>query len=173
MKYTALEKYELIKRVLSGEPLKRVAREQRLGHQYLEVLYDRYKKYGMKGLERKPNNYLPPEEKERIIRLHEEKGVSLRSIFTDYDISPTVFKKLLQQVRFHGYASLYEKKPKGRPPKEAMSRPKKKEPQTELEKLQAENLRLRAENALLKKVKALVEEQDAQARLNGQKPSTN
>ncbi|MBS7352933.1 MAG: hypothetical protein KIG87_07835, partial [Muribaculaceae bacterium] len=34
------------------------------------------------------------------------------------------------------------------------ARPKKREPQTELEKLQAENLRLRAENALLKKVKA-------------------
>ena len=37
----------------------------------------------------------------------------------------------------------------------------------------AVNLRLRAENALLKKVKALVEEQEARARLNGQKPSTN
>ena len=62
---------------------------------------------------------------------------------------------------------------RGRPPKNVMARPKKKEPQTELEKLQAENLRLRAENALLKKVKALVEEQKAQARRNGQKPSTN
>lgn len=61
---------------------------------------------------------------------------------------------------------------KGRP-SQTMARPKKKEPQTELEKLQAENLRLRAENALLKKVKALVEEQEARARLNGQKPSTN
>ena len=36
-----------------------------------------------------------------------------------------------------------------------MARPKKKEPQTELEKLQAENLRLRAENALLKKSEGL------------------
>jgi len=54
-----------------------------------------------------------------------------------------------------------------------MAKPKKRDPQTELEKLQAENLRLRAENALLKKVKALVEEQKARARLNGQKPSTN
>ena len=32
-----------------------------------------------------------------------------------------------------------------------MGRPKKKEPQTELEKLQAENLRLRAKNVLFKK----------------------
>ena len=62
---------------------------------------------------------------------------------------------------------------RGRPPKDPMARPNKKKPQTELEKLQAENLRLRAENALLKKVKALVEEQQARARLNGQKPSTN
>ena len=45
-----------------------------------------------------------------------------------------------------------------------MARSKKKEYQTELEKLQAENLRQRAENALLK---ALVEEQETRARLNG------
>ncbi|RXI22624.1 MAG: transposase, partial [Candidatus Amulumruptor caecigallinarius] len=32
---------------------------------------------------------------------------------------------------------------------------------------------LRAENALLKKVKALVEEQEARARPNGQRPSTD
>lgn len=44
-----------------------------------------------------------------------------------------------------------ENKRWGHPPKAPMSRPKKKEPQTELEKLQAENLRLKAENALLKK----------------------
>lgn len=60
MKYTTVEKYELIKRLLSGETLKREAKEQRLCNQYLGVLYDRYKKYGLKGLERKPNNYLPP-----------------------------------------------------------------------------------------------------------------
>jgi len=54
-----------------------------------------------------------------------------------------------------------------------MSRTKKKDTQTELERLQAENLRLKAELALLKKVRTLVEEQKAQARLNGQKPSTN
>jgi len=54
-----------------------------------------------------------------------------------------------------------------------MARPKKKDPQTDLEKLQAENLRLRAEIALLKKVKALVEEKEAQALRNGQRPSTS
>ena len=173
MKRTTKEKLQLVKRLMEGEPIKRVAKECKLGVPYLTLLYDRYKKYGQKGLGRKTNNYLSPEEKERIIRLHQEKGVSLRKIYDNYDISPSVFKRLLVKVRTYGYQSLYETKVRGRPPKEPMARPKKKEPQTELEKLQAENLRLRAENALLKKVKALVEEQDARSRLNGQKPSTN
>ena len=174
MNRSSKEKLQIIQRLIEGEPIKRVAKECRLGVAYLSVLYDRYKKYGKEGLCRKKNNYLSPEEKERLIRLHEEKGVSLRSIYTDYDISPAVFKNLLIKVRAHGYSSLYEYKKRGRPPKDpSMARPKKKEPQTELEKLQAENLRLRAENALLKKVQTLVEEQKAQARRGGQKPSTN
>lgn len=83
-----------------------------------------------------------------------------------YDVDRSTIKSWLRKARTGG--SLYRIKQPS-----PMARPKKKEPQTELEKLQAENLRLRAENALLKKVKALVEEQEARARLNGQKPSTN
>ena len=174
MKRSSKEKLQIIQRLIAGESIKRVAKQCGLGVPYLSVLYDRYKKYGEEGLCRKKNNYLSPEEKERLIRLHEEKGVSLRSIYTDYDISPSVFKRLLIKVRTQGYSSLYESNKRGRPPKDhSMARPKKKEPQTELEKLQAENLRLRAENALLKKVQTLVEEQKAQARRSGQKPSTN
>ena len=52
-----------------------------------------------------------------------------------------------------------------------MGRPKKREPQTELEKLRARNEWLEAENALLKKVKALVEKEDARLRKLGRKPS--
>ena len=173
MQRTSEEKLQLIQRLISGEPIKSVAKQCGLGVADLSVLYDRYRKYGKDGLYRKKNNYLSPEDKERLIRLHEEKGVSLRSIYTDY-ISPTVFKRLLIKVRTQDYSSLYEYKKRGRPPKDhSMARPKKKEPQTEIERLQAENLRLRAENALLKKVKTLVEEQKAQALRSGQKPSTN
>ena len=83
-----------------------------------------------------------------------------------YDVDRSTIKSWLRKARTGG--SLYRIKQPS-----PMARPKKKEPQTELEKLQAENLRLRAENALLKKVKALVEEKKARARENGQKPSTN
>lgn len=79
----------------------------------------------------------------------------------------------VNEVRALGYESLYRSPAWGHTQKDVMGRPKKREPQTELEKLQAENLRLRAENALLKKVKALVEEREARERRNGRMPSTD
>ena len=52
-----------------------------------------------------------------------------------------------------------------------MGRPKKKEPETELEKLQARVHWLEAENALLKKAKALMEEEESRLRGSGHRPS--
>lgn len=57
--------------------------------------------------------------------------------------------------------------------KRTMGRPKKKAPETELEKLQEEVEYLRAENALLKKVKALMAEKEARLLKSGQKPSSH
>ncbi len=54
-----------------------------------------------------------------------------------------------------------------------MGRPKKQEPQTELERLRYENEYLRAENALLKKVRALMEEEESRLRGTGLKPSSH
>lgn len=54
-----------------------------------------------------------------------------------------------------------------------MGRPKKKTPQTELERLQEELEYLRAENALLKKVRALMAEKEARLLENGRKPSNH
>lgn len=50
---------------------------------------------------------------------------------------------------------------------------RKKEPQTELEKLQAERPMPEGRECVAKKVKTLVKEQETRARFNGQKPSTN
>ena len=173
MKHTFEEKLKYVRFALAGEPQRQICRRFKLGQHYLESLIDRYKLYGETGLRQKPYNTISPENKERLVRLFEENGLTLRQICSQYSVSKTAFESWVRQVRSRGYESLYEMRRRGRPPQNAMARPKKKEPQTELEKLQAENLRLRAENALLKKVKALVEEQEARARLNGQKPSTN
>lgn len=173
MKHTFEEKLNYVSLALKGEPQSQICKRYHIGQHYLEMLLDRYNLYGEDGLMQKAHNALSPENKERLVRLFEEKGVTLRQICNQYSVSKSAFESWLRQVRSRGYESLYETQRRGRTPKESMARPKKKEPQTELEKLQAENLRLRAENALLKKVKALVEEQEARARLNGQKPSAN
>ena len=154
-------------------PQRRLRVQYHLGQHYLENLIDRYRKYGEGGLYSKAQKKIPSDFKVKLVRDFIEKGVSLRHICNENEISRTAFESWVRKARSHGYDSLRAIKRRGRPPKD-MARPKKREPQTELEKLQAENLRrLRAENALLKKVKALVEEQEARARLNGQKPSTN
>ncbi len=167
------ERLKIISRLEAGESLRSLCKEFKIDDHEVSQWYFRYKKYGDAGLRRKVNKSLSPAEKETAVRLHEEKGLSLQNVCNEFDINRHSLKSWIRQVRTNGYASLYEPGRRGRPPKDPMARQKKKEPQTELEKLQAENLRLRAENALLKKVKALVEEQEARARLNGQKPSTN
>lgn len=165
------ERLEVVSLILSGYPLKRLCRERGYTSHRVYDWLRLYEELGEEGLRhRKPNKKFSGKEKEELVRLYLEKGVPLREIYMPNGISRYAFQCWVRTVRKDGYQALYIEK-RGR--KKKMARPKKREPQTELEKLQAENLRLRAENALLKKVKALVEEQQARARLNGQKPSTN
>ena len=92
-----------------------------------------------------------------------------------YNVSNTQLYQWRKIAKTQGYDALAITRPKGRPPKNDMGRPRKKKLQemTELERLRYENECLRAENALLKKVKALVEEREARLREIGRKPSKN
>ena len=92
-----------------------------------------------------------------------------------YNVSTSRINVWQKIVRTQGYDALAITRPRGRPPKNDMGRPRKKKPEemTELERLRYENECLRAENALLKKVKALVEEREARLREIGRKPSKN
>ena len=165
------ERLEVVSIINSGYPLKKLCRERRYDRNLVRDWLRLYGTFGEEGLRnRKPNKKFPGEEKEGLVRLYLEKGVPLREIYITHGVSRSALLRWVREVRQQGYHALHEGA--GRI-KLNMARPKKREPQTELEKLQAENLRLRAENALLKKVKALVEEQQARARLNGRKPSTN
>ncbi len=167
------ERFNIVSQVKEGKPIRQLAREYGLHENKILEWVRKYDLYGDEGLKKQPNTKASGKYKEKLVRLFLEKGVTLSQIVVQHRVSRTAIEGWVRQARKYGYDVLYMEKPRGRPPKDPMARPKKKEPQTELEKLQAENLRLKAENALLKKVKALVEEQQPRARLNGQKPSTN
>jgi transposase len=172
MKYNYEQRLVIVQRVKQGEAIAHMSKEYHINETQILAWVRMWDKYGRAGLERQPHCRPTPALKEEAVRLILEKGVPLAHVRIDYRIGKTALQRWVSQVRRYGYEILHQKKKRGGPPKD-MARPKKREPQTELEKLQAENLRLRAENALLKKVKALVEEQEARRRLNGQKPSTN
>ena len=173
MKYSYEQRLVIVQRVKQGEAIAHLSKEYHINETQILAWVRMWDRYGRSGLEKQPHCRPTSALKEKVVRLILEKGVPLAHVRVEYRIGKTALQRWVSMVRQHGYDSLHKKKKRGRPPKNIMARPKKKEPQTELERLQAENLRLRAENALLKKVKALVEEQKARERFNGQRPSTN
>ena len=164
------ERLKIVSRLQSGESLRSLCKELKMDKKNVRLWYLRYKKYGEEGLRSIRYSHYTSDEKLAIVKEFLEKGVTLQELCLRYDLSSSTIKTW---VRLYRQGLSLENRKRGRPPRESMARPKKKEAETVLERLQAENLRLRAENALLKKVKALVEEQEARARLNGQKPSRN
>ena len=160
------ERLNIVSRLQSGESLESLCKDLKIDKKMVRLWYLRYKKYGEEGLRGIRYSHYTADEKFVIVKKFVEKGITLQELCLQYDLSRSTIKSW---VRMYRQGLSLENRKKGRPL--GMARPKKKEAQTELERLKAENLRLRAENALLKKVKALVEEQEARARLNGQKPS--
>lgn len=161
------EKLNVVSEIIRGKGLKTICRDRHLDRHMVEGWLVRYRLHGKDGLLQKASrSRISPSEKESIILEHIQKGVSLSQLSLRYDIGRSTIKSWLRRYRSGGSLLHHDLR-------HQMARAKKKEKQTELERLQAENLRLRAENALLKKVRALVEEQEARARLNGQEPSTN
>lgn len=167
------ERLYIVSQSKAGEPICKLSREYGYHPDKILEWVRKYDLYGEDGVCKRSNVKASGALKEELVRQILEKGVPLRQVLVTSLVSRSALESWVSKVRKYGYSALYESKRRGRPKKTPMARPKKKEPQTDLEKLQAEVLRLKAENALLKKVKALVEEKNARARLNGQKPSTN
>ena len=173
MKYSYEQRLIIVSRVKQGELIAHLSKEYHINKTQILAWVRMWDKYGRSGLEQQPHCRPTVKLKEEVVRLILEKGVPLSHVRIEYRIGKTALQRWVSTVRKYGYEALAPSKRQGRALKEPMGPPKKKEPQTELERLQAENLRLRAENALLKKAKALVEAKKAQALLNGREPSTN
>ena len=89
-----------------------------------------------------------------------------------YGVSDFAIACWVKQAKNYGISSLSDIEHNGRASNQ-MGRPKKKEPETELEKLQAELEYVLAENAYLKKLKALVEARTAREVAIKSKPSSH
>ena len=139
----------------------------------LGYLWSRYKSEGSNGLLKKHNVRADYKFKLQVIRDIEENHLTLVEASLKYYVSSSRISAWKRIARVHGYDALAIIRPRGRPPKNDMGRPRKKKPEemTELERLRYENECLRAENALLKKVKALVEAREARLKEIGRKPS--
>ena len=146
-----------------------------IGEQLLSSLWVRYKSEGPSGLIKKKNVKADYAFKVQVLRDIEENHLTLVEASLKYNVCSSRISAWKRIARVQGYDALSIIKPRGRPPKNDMGRPRKKKPEemTELERLRYENECLRAENALLKKVKALVEAREARLREIGQKPSKN
>lgn len=157
---TIEEKLKAVKLCLSGVAPNAVGNLLGLDEHDVSEWMERYRLYGIKGLEKQPYKRYTYEEKCKIICEYRKKRIPLHLFSARVRISQSRIREWNTIVKINGYEGLRETKNIGRPPK-FMGRPKKREPQTELEKLQRENELLRAENAYLKKLRALMIEKES------------
>ena len=141
-RHTIEERLHVVIRIQLGEALESLCRKERLDKKMVRQWYLRYQKYGEEGLRGTRSYHYSKKEKIKIVEECMVKGLPLQEICLRYDLNRSTIQTWMRKIR-QGIS--LANKPRGRPPKAPMPRPKKKEPQTELEKLQAENLRLRAE----------------------------
>ena len=146
-----------------------------IGKKLLGYLWARYQSEGPSALLKKQNIKADYTFKLQVLQDIEENHLTLVDASLKYNVSDSQIIVWRRIARTQGYDALAITKPRGRPPKNDMGRPRKKKPEemTELERLRYENECLRAENALLKKVKALVEAREARLKEIGRKPSKN
>ncbi len=170
MKHSIEKRFLAVQKCLKGYSPKDVARQLGLVDKDLYVWLERYKQEGIAGLRKQPMKRASFAEKCKIVCEYAEKSVPLHRVCAKHHVSQSSVSRWTAAYRKGGYDALRAiKEPcKGR---KGMGRPKKQEPQTELERLRYENEYLRAENALLKKVRALVEEREKRLHEIGRKPS--
>ena len=170
MKHSYETRLLAVQKCLAGHAPKGVARELGINAHHVSEWLLRYQQEGIAGLQKRPPKRANFVEKCKIVCEYAEKGVPLHRVSTKYHVAQSTISKWAQMYRKGGYETLRGIKPQGTGRK-GMGRPKKQEPQTELERLRYENEYLRAENALLKKVRALMEEKEKRLREIGRKPS--
>lgn len=164
------EKKEIIRLYELGTSMCELMKRYHVRDHYLYILFGRYEKYGMDGLEKFKERRITNTLKQSVIEEYKKDNLPLWRICVEYDVSYSSVCRWVQQYKHGGYEALLRYCPHGQLRKD-MGRPKKQAPQTELEKLQARVQWLEAENALLKKAKALMEEKESKKQGFGRRSS--
>ena len=174
-KHGYAERLKYMHMLEAGYSVKYISKHYGINHYLVSKLWIKYKSEGPSGLVKEKNIKADYKFKIKVVRDIEENHLPLVDASLKYNVSNTQLYQWRKIAKTQGYDALAITRPRGRPPKNDMGRPRKKklEEMTELERLRYENECLRAENALLKKVKALVEEREARLREIGRKPSKN
>ena len=174
-KHGYAERLKYMHMLENGYSVKYIHKHYGINESLLSQLWAKYQYEGSSGLLKKQNVKADYAFKVKVVRDIEENHLTLVEASLKYNVSDSQLYKWRKIAYSLGYDALAITRPRGRPPKNDMGRPKKKKPEemTELERLRYENECLRAENALLKKVKALVEAREARLKEIGRKPSKN
>ena len=174
-KHGYAERLKYMHMLENGCSIEYIHKNHGIGKCLLGQLWARYQSEGPSGLLKKQNVKADYAFKVNVLRDIKENHLTLVDASLKYNVSSSQICVWQKIARTQGYDALAITRPRGRPQKNDMGRPRKKKPEemTELERLRYENECLRAENALLKKVKALVEAREARLREIGRKPSKN
>ena len=174
-KHGYAERLKYMHMLEEGYTITYINRNFGISHELLGQLWARYQSDGPSGLIKKKNVKSDYAFKLQVVRDIEENHLTLVDASLKYNVSSSQIVVWNRIARTKGYDALAITRPRGRPPKNDMGRPRKKKPEemTELELLQLRVKELEAENALLKKVKALVEAREARLKEIGRKPSKN
>jgi transposase len=171
LKHSYSEKLKVVELYNQGLGSRLISRELHIPETVVKTWLGIYRSHGLLGFEKQPNKLLSVELKEQVVRDVLNKFLSYPTVALKYQISQSTAYQWVQLVKQEGFSSLKEIK-RGRPTI-AMGRPKKKQPETDFEKLEEELRYLRAENAYLKKVRALVQERLLRESGKPPKPSKN
>ena len=172
-KHSYAERLKYMHMLEHGVSINHIESKYGISNTLLGYLWGRYQSEGPSGLIKKQNVRADYAIKLQVLRDIKENHLTLVDASLKYNVSSSQICVWQKIARTQGYDALAITRPRGRPPKNDMGRPRKKKPEemTELERLRYENECLRAENALLKKVKALVEAREARLKEIGRKPS--
>ena len=171
-KHSLEKRLEAVQRYLKGEASTFLEKETGIDHNEIVAYALRFKKYGMAGLEDRPNRWWTAVEKRAAVMDYVNKSLTLAEVAVKHDVSIGTLKAWLRIYRREGIDSLKDRQffPRMR---SLMARFEKDLTKMTNEELQELVKDLAAENALLKKVKALVEKREAQEHATGSKPSKN